>query len=134
MGKALDPGPGLRVKGLAELRRAVRKVDRDLDKDLTRGVRELGKRVRDRARANAPERSGALKRSVKHSVTAKAASVYSNLEYAYIIERGGRVGNGGVFPRAKAYRYLDKAVTESRGDIDRTIADLLESIGHAWES
>jgi phage gpG-like protein len=132
------PSPGgrgdlaVRVEGLADLRRALGKVDKTLARGMARVLRQTGKLIVSRARANAPVDDGDLRRSIKQSVTAKRATIYSNAPYAAVHEYGGTIRpHGGPVHIAKR-EFLGRAVGESRREIDAALDDLLDDIADTW--
>jgi phage gpG-like protein len=78
----------IQIEGLSAFRKALREVSPDAEKEFARTLRTYGTRARDRARSRAPVQTGALRKSIKHSVTKTQASVYSNLVYARAHEWG----------------------------------------------
>ena len=94
-----------RVRGLSDLRRAMRRVDRAADEAIERQMRELATDVASRAQQRAPVRSGRLQRSIKPSVTIKrGAAVTSNVPYA-------KVHDGAALSARVAYRSRSGAPT-----------------------
>lgn len=130
---ARDDGLAVRVEGLSDLRRVLRKVDKNLDRSVSQALRGVAAEVRQRARAKAPVKSGALRRSIKYSVRPMGASVYSRLDYAPVHEFGGRVRPKGTPIRVPRRRYIGRAVKESRRDIDAVTRSLLDNIADEWD-
>lgn len=134
-----DGSLALRVQGLGDLRRVLRKANRDLDYGVTGGMRETAKSVRARARANAPEgpardpHRGDLKRSLRYSVTTRRASVYSNLVYAPVHEWGGTIRPRGAPIEIPRRRFVGRAVAESRRDIEAWSVGLLDEIARTFD-
>lgn len=110
------------MEGLAEFRRALRRANKEVDKGVGQILRRTGRSVRDTARAEAPVRSGELRASIRHSVTGKRSSIYSNLEWAPIQEYGDP--NRGI----PARRFMARGVQKSRRDIERDTDRLLEEL------
>lgn len=65
----------VRVEGLRELRRELRKAGPEGRKAVTRAARTAGRIVRDEARSDAPKRSGRLAKSVKNTASQSRATV-----------------------------------------------------------
>ena len=126
--------PGVYLEGLTQLRRALGRADRQLGRTFTGSLREIAKDVRQNVRARTDEfkRSGDLGRSIRYSVRAKAASVYSDLPYAGVQERGGRVGHGAIIPRATAHRYMTRGVEDSRRMIEQRLEGVLDDLADTW--
>jgi hypothetical protein len=79
----------VQIVGLAQFRRDLAKIDKDLSKEINKYFRELGRTLRDEARRRAPVGgTGALRKSIKHSVKAKEMSLFSDLVYARAHEWG----------------------------------------------
>lgn len=78
----------IQIDGLAAFRRALKEVSPDAEKEFVRTIRTYATRARDRARSRAPVQTGALRKSIKHSVTKTEGAVYSNLVYARAHEWG----------------------------------------------
>lgn len=122
----------VRIEGLAELRLALKKIDRELDRGLAAVFRQIGRMVRDAARRNAPVRSGALRKSIRSSVSARRSSIYSNLDYAPVHEWGGTIRPNGGAVKIEARRYMNRGVSESRRVIDAGLDGLLDHLARVW--
>lgn len=128
----------VRGDGLRDLRRVLRKANIDLDKGLAVAMRRTGKVVRDRARVNAPigpdrdPHRGALKRSLRYSVTQKKASIYSNDPKAPVHEYGGTIRPRGVPIQIPRRRYVGRAIKQSRREIDAMTEGLLDAIAEEF--
>jgi hypothetical protein len=121
------------VPGLAKLRRDLKAIDKGLAKGLTDHLRDVAKEVRDDARERAPVDEGDLKKSIKHSVTGKGASVYSNSDYAEVHEWGGVIRPRGVPIEIVGRRYIYDAVGDHtdriRSEMDRILDVVADSNG-----
>lgn len=120
--------PAIKIEGLAEFRRDLRKLDREADKELRGNIRAGAEKVLREAQADAPRRSGALARSLKISVTAKRASIYSNLPYAPVVHWGGTIKPRGVEIRFKRTEFISGAA--ERG-ADRLAEDIAQGVERA---
>jgi len=78
----------IQVDGLREFQRALRSVSPTAEREFRTAVRNYGKRALDRAKRNTPVRTGALKGSIKVSVTQREAALYSSSPYAKAHEWG----------------------------------------------
>jgi len=78
----------IQVDGLSAFRRALKEVSPDAEKEFKTAIRNYGKRALTKARGNAPVRSGALRKSIKLSVTNREGAIYSNSPYARAQEWG----------------------------------------------
>lgn len=118
--------PELEIKGLREFRRDVRRLDSDADKELRKELKAAGDTVL--RGADVPTRSGALKRSLRISVTAKGVSIYSNLPQAPVLHWGGEISPRGVPIRFPRTEFLSGAL--DRG-ADRLVEDISDSVERA---
>ena len=114
--------------GLTKLRRDLRSIDKELGKEADRHIRQTAAKVRADARANAPEVSGKLKRSIRYSLTRGGASIYSNEIYAPVIEYGGEISPRGTPISITGQRYMDKALDDNTEFLDEELARLLDVI------
>lgn len=122
--------PVVRVEGLDELRRELRRVkDRELDDEMRRVHQDLGAAVVKRATPNVPVRTGALRASVRAAGTVRDAigrAGKASVPYAPVIHWGHRVR--GIPPR----RFLTDAAATLERDIvdryDRHVADMLDKV------
>ena len=121
----------IHVEGLAPLQRALKKAEGETGKQLRRELRAIANDVRDAAKSNAPKRSGALAGGVKSSVTQRGASVYSNLVYAYVQDRGGQVGRNRatLLRRSDVSQYMTRAVQREAPRVQRRMERVLDRIG-----
>jgi phage gpG-like protein len=137
-------GDAIRIAGLAEFRRDLKKIDEGLTKELTKYLRQIAAKTQREAQALAPvgkpyvrngkqHRPGTLKRSIKRSVTTRQMSLYSNLDYAPAHEWGttaqgdSRVQPKGVPIKIRRRQMLGKAVLRRRPEMEE---ELLEMVDH----
>lgn len=59
---------GESFQGLADLRKALRGIDKDAEKELRKALRPAAKVVQDEAKRRAPKRTGALRRGIRARV------------------------------------------------------------------
>ena len=115
----------IKVDGLGKLRRDLKAIDKDLAKSLTDHLREIAKEVRDDARSRAPRKTGALSRSIKHSVRARGATVFSNLDYAPVHEWGGTITPRGTPIEIRGQHFIYSAIYDQA---DRIKSELERSL------
>lgn len=87
----------IKIRGLAEFSRNLRKLDNDLPKALRIGMNEAAQIVVDYAVPRIPRRSGRAARSVRAKSTRTAARVAgggARVAYYPWLDFGGRVGRG----------------------------------------
>jgi len=90
----------IQVEGLSAFRRALKSVSPEAEKEFRTALRTFGKRSLAKARTNSPVRTGALRKSIKLSVTQREAALYSNSPYAQAHEWGSKgASNSQVRPR-----------------------------------
>lgn len=118
----------LNASGLSDLRRDLGKIDKDLGKSATTHLRGVAAKVRVDARVRTPVRSGRLQRSVRYSVRAKGASIYSNEVYAPVIEYGGTIAPSGTPFTIKPRRFLNEAADANTRFIEEELGQLLDVI------
>lgn len=117
----------IRIEGLRDLQREIRRLEsRDLGRELRQANRDAANIVRDRARSNAPRRSGALARSVGTRAGQREAYVKagtaSRVPYAGVIHFG--------WPRRniRPQPFLYRAVDERRAEVIATYEERLNAL------
>jgi phage gpG-like protein len=133
-GGASGRSPGVRIEGLAELRRALRRIDKTLDRGLAVKLRSVGQLVQGAARREADKfrKSGRLSGSIRVSVRQRQASIYSNLPQAPVHEYGGTIRPRGVPIAIPRREYMRRGVANSRRRIDAELEDILDAIADEW--
>jgi len=129
----------IRIDGLAEFSRNLRKLDSDLPKALRVALNDAANVVVDYARPRVPSRSGRAQRSIRARSTRTAARVTSGgarAPYFPWLDFGGRVGRHKSVRRAflKEGRYLYAAyfAKRSSGEFQRVMtAALLDVVRQA---
>ena len=132
----------IQIDGLAEFRRALKAISPDADKEFRTELRKYGKRALTKARGNAPVQTGALRKSIKLSVTTKEASLYSNSPYARAHEWGtsnqssSQVQPRGVPIKIERSQMLGNAVYFYRNALGYSLANLVDKTAkkHGIES
>ena len=105
----------------------MRLIEGDLPRQVRKRIRNIGKLVAEQAATNAPVRSGELKGSIKVSLSAKGASVYSTSPYGGAQNVGAwSQGRGPHISRASASRYMNKAVEEKRAEVAREMEAVMQ--------
>lgn len=124
------------IEGLSEFRRDLKKIAPETDKAFARRLRTIARQVRDDARALAPVRAGALRKSIKHSVTQTQMSLVSNLPYANVHEWGTkepltertRIQPRGVPIRIPQSQMLGRAVFRAKPRVEGQIIRIFEDV------
>jgi hypothetical protein len=130
----------VKIEGLAQFSRDLKKLDSDLPKALRVALNEAADLVVDRARPGIPTRSGKAARSVRKASTRTAVRVRAGgarAPYYPWLDFGGRVGKGRsvVRPFDKHGRYLYagyfklKASGEFEQVLTKALLDVVESAG-----
>lgn len=118
------------VRGYAAFRRDLQKLDKGLNRELSRYMREMGREVRDEARTIAGEHeiTGEMRKSIKHSVTQKQVSVYSNLRQAPGLEWGGTISPKGTPIKLPRHQMVGKAAYRKSEYIEGHVASMFDSL------
>ena len=102
------------IEGLNKLLRALEKLDDEAKKDFKDIGKKVGDFVADRARAEAPVRSGALRGSIRAVSTGRGAKIRAGskrVPYASVIHFGW--GTRNIRENRFLYRAVDKSVDEA---------------------
>lgn len=130
----------IRIDGLAEFSRALRKMDSDLPKGLRVALNDAVNVVIDAALPNVPRRTGRAAATLKAKSTrnlARASGGSARAPYYPWLDFGGRVGRRKATKRAflKDGRYLYPAYFSNRDEFERVmtkaIVDLARGAGLA---
>jgi hypothetical protein len=116
----------LKVDGLKDFRRDLKRLGPEVDKDLRREIRDASTRVLQEARAVAPVRTGTLARSLKVSVTQRGASIYSDLPYAPIVHWGGTISPRGVPITFERTEFISRPAERQADSLAEDIAEGVE--------
>jgi hypothetical protein len=119
-----DRGPRVRVRGLAEAQRDLRKTDQELAGEIRKGLKGAAEVVAAGARVRAPHRSGRLAASIKPSATNRAVAIRSSLVYAQPIHWGWPKRNikPNRFIERAADATSDEAMAQLETSLDRLFA------------
>lgn len=125
------------IVGLSQFRRDLAKIDKGIGKEISKYLRVLTKQLQSEAKGRAPlGASGALRKSIKQSVTAKEMKLYSDLPYAAAHEWGATgVAGSAVQPRGvpiKIHKTQMLGHTVFR-NADRIESHLLGLVDHVAE-
>lgn len=106
--------PTVEVEGLNKLLKALEKLDAEAKDDFKEIGLKVGKFVADRARGEAPVRSGNLIKTIRPVSTRRGAKIRAGsarVPYAPVIHFGWRKRN--IQPNHFLYRAVDKSVDEA---------------------
>lgn len=133
---AIDP---IKIDGLAEFTRNLKKLDKDLPKAVRLAANEAADLIVTQARPRVPSgpgRGGHAKSSVKAKSTRTAARVSGGgkkFPYYAWLDFGGRVGRNRSVrrPFLKEGRYIWKAFADNRGKVEETLAEALVEVARS---
>jgi Bacteriophage HK97-gp10, putative tail-component len=120
--------PAIRVDGLRELRRDLKRLQPEVDKELRKDLRAAAEKVATAARARAPRLTGEYARSIRPSVTARGVSVGSRLPQAGVLHFGGTIRPRGVPTTFRPRPVISEAVDRMT---DRIVDDLGDAVERA---
>lgn len=122
------------TRGLGDLRRAFRKIDRDLRLALDRELRAAGNPIRDRSRQLLRERSknprNQIERTIRVSVTRDGVSVYSNHPGAPVNHWGGIIRPRGAPIKFERKHFIGDAAEEQHDEVVARMDELLDGIAN----
>lgn len=118
-----DRDLAVRVDGLRELRRDLRKQQPDTLKQLRLAVKAAAEIVAVRARARAPQRSGRLAKSIRAGTSGDKGVVRSRLPYAGVHEFGGVIRPKGAPIQIRRSAMVYGALDSERDRVVEALAD-----------
>lgn len=123
-------GEPVKVKGIIELQKALRKIEKDLPKELAAGLAEAAEIVGAHARTKVPVRTGAARDSIKARKQQRSASLAtggSRAPYYPWLDFGGRVGRNKTSMRefVKGGRYIFPALAEKDAQVKEKVDEVL---------
>lgn len=136
----------IRVRGLAEFRRALKDLDAGLPRMLRQSLNEAGEVITEHTAPWVPKRTGRARASLKLRSTQSSARVThggNRAPYVPWLDFGGRVGRGRtgpgtgsvIRPRVPSGRYVWRTMGKRSDDVtevlDRALVDLAERSGLA---
>lgn len=123
----------IRIEGLSQFSRALKKLDADAPKGLRLAFNEAAEVVVQRVRPRVPKRTGKAARSVKAKSTRTQARIAaggpSAPQFPWL-DFGGRVGRKKrtVRPFIKEGRYLFPGLSESQREIEAVLERALSGV------
>jgi hypothetical protein len=137
----------IHVRGLKEVRKALRDVDKTLGPELRKGLNEVAELVLDTARPLVPHRSGDARASLKAGSTETAVQIKaggSKAPYWGWLDFGGTVGEGRVSSHVahkkaavagkmkrryiREGRYIYPTLRKRRDDIEDKFYDVIDRV------
>lgn len=121
------------VRGIRDLSRALRDIDRDLPKELASGLAEASEIVADAVRAKMPRRSGRAVGSVKVRKQQRGAALAiggSKAAYTPWLDFGGKVGRNKSVrrPFLPEGRYVYPSLREKRDEVNAKVDGVLKRL------
>lgn len=123
----------IKVEGLDDLRKALRKADKSLARDLGQAGKKAADIVAGAARQKIPVRSGRARASLRAAVVSGGGGVKlggPKAPYASWLDFGGRVGRNKsvIRPFKREGRYIYPSLAEHRDDVIRTYEELVDDV------
>jgi hypothetical protein len=128
------PREAVRIQGLAEFSRNLKRLDADLPKALRQAQNKAAQLVIDDARPKVPKRSGRAARSMRAASTRTAtrvraggsrAAYYPWLDFGGTITRGGRGTVSRPFYKDGRFLYRSYYDLRDSGEFERVLNDAL---------
>ena len=118
------------VKGLGDLNKALKGVDKELPKEMRLGLKAIAQRFIPDVASKVPVLTGKLSGSLKAGATAKSASVSTSVLYAGFIEFGGSVGRKKAVKRqfVQRGRYIFPEAQRQKDSIETQIVALVDTL------
>lgn len=126
-------GKAIQVRGLRELRAALRDVDKTLGPELRKGLNEVAEVVLDTARPLVPTRSGKARASLKAGSTEKAVQIKAGgtkAPYWGWLDFGGKVGRSKSVrrPFITEGRFIYPSLRKRRDDIEEKFYEVIDRV------
>lgn len=124
-------GPPVRVKGLKELRRDLKQIDKGLTKEVTKAQKSAAGPAARRASQLAPRGDTAkpnLADSVRPFASGTRAGIRINQPYAGVQNFGGSIRPRGTPITIRATGFATKAVEESMDDFIDDLGDNIDAL------
>lgn len=126
-------GKTIQVRGLRELRGALRDVDKTLGPELRKGLNEVADIVLNTARPLVPTRSGKARASLKAGSTEKAVQIKAGgakAPYWGWLDFGGKVGRAKSVRRRfePEGRYIYPTLRKRRDEIEDKFYEVIDRV------
>lgn len=126
----MDSGK-INVKGIPELQKALRQIDKDLPKELAAGLAEAADIVATAARPKVPVKTGAAAASIKVKKSQRSASLAvggTKAPYFPWLDFGGKVGRNKSVRRyfLKGGRFVYPALKDKDKQVRAKVDEVLE--------
>ncbi len=117
---------GIRVEGLADLRRDLRAVHPAIERALKDELEDAAKVVTRYGATLAPRKSGRLASSLQTQVRGNRVVAYSRLPYSSVQHWGGTIAPRGAPIRIQRTEFLSRAAEAKASQFESRIADSIE--------
>lgn len=123
----------VRVRGLREVQKALRDVDRELGPELRKALNEVAEIVASAARPLVPTRTGKARASIKVGSSQRAAQLKAGgtkAEYFPWLDFGGTVGRKHAVHRRfiKEGRYIYPTLRKKRADVEEKVFEVVDRL------
>jgi hypothetical protein len=123
----------IHVRGLREVRKALRDVDKTLGPELRKGLNEVAEVVLDTARPLVPTRSGNARASLKAGSSETAVQIKaggSKAPYWGWLDFGGKVGRAKSVKRRfiPEGRFIYPTLRKRRDDVEEAFYDVIDRV------
>lgn len=122
-----DRDAGVRVEGLREFRRDLKRVNPAVSRELAAGLKTAAKRVADEAKTRAPRKTGAYADSFRVYAAKGGFSVGSRLPQAGVLHWGGTIRPRGVPITFKPRPVVMDAAEHQADRIVKDVGDAIET-------
>ena len=105
---------GVKITGIKEVEKLLKDIEKEAKKELGNATKEGAEIIKSKVEANAPVRTGKLKKSIKIRAVKNSGGkveyeIYSELDYAGYVEMGTRYKAARPFFRPAVDENSDKA-------------------------
>ena len=118
----------VRIEGLADLRRDLRRAEPQVRREVTRALKEGATVVAAAASPLAPRRSGTLAASYRAGASGNSAFVRSRVPYAGVVEFGGVIRPKGTPITIRPQPAVTRALSLKEDSIVERVGDALDGV------
>lgn len=124
------------IEGFNDFRRNLHKVAPEVDSQFRKKMVVIIRPIREEASRRAPYKTGALKKSVKYSITQKGASLYSKVPYANAQEWGtsgkpnSKVQPRGIPIKIRGTHFAYSAVLDAKPRVENGLREAFVTAAH----
>lgn len=126
---------GVQVRGLGQLRRALRQVDKGFDREIGTRLRGVASKAAADAKSNLRSRSkrprGRIEPTIRAFSRQKSAGIQSTHPGAGVQEWGGTITPRGVPIVIEPKQYMSDAAKARHAEAEREVGELIDDLGGA---